>query len=335
MTHFGINVTFCRRLWQQKQQGFWMIGLIVGLFACGQRNSSQEQPDKFNVVYSEGHLSCEFQLPDKQLAVEFFPCGVNQIFALGKLAYDTSSVMSEEKQSTLEFPSVTDWVGPYQVSLLENASSDQPKQFTGGWHGSNGDGAGEPTATTKRVAVTVDGELKSSGFSGMSEQVSLNVVNLIQGYDYSETASYLLEESVNYQLLPNCSIEVRVTITALNDVVIHRYYGMQSQNFAVFDSVSYASPTEIMNTEPVRTNNSCLKNDAVNRIILSGEQGEYELELILNTEKGLGTFDYLADGVPWAFSADYGKSYFNLVNGKKLILKKGESVFWEGTYVFK
>ncbi|TDO03257.1 hypothetical protein [Sunxiuqinia elliptica] len=335
MTHFGINVTFCRRLWQQKQQGFWMIGLIVGLFACGQRNSSQEQPDKFNVVYSEGHLSCEFQLPDKQLEVAFFPCGVNQIFALGKLAYDTSSVISEEKPYALEFPSVTDWVGPYQVSLLENATSDLPKQFTGGWHGSNGDGTGEPTAMTKRVAVTVDGEPKSSGFSRMSEQVSLNVVNLIQGYDNSGTGNYLLQESVNYQVLSNCSIKVRVTITALNDVVIHRYYGMQSQNFAVFDSVSYASPTEIMNTEPVRTNNSCLKNDAVNRIILSGEQGEYELELILNTEKGLGTFDYLADGLARAFSADYGKSYFNLVNGKNLKLKKGELVFWEGTYVFK
>lgn len=335
MAHFGINVTFCRRLWQQKQQGFWMIGLIVGLFACGQRNSSQEQPDKFNVVYSEGHLSCEFQLPDKQLALEFFPCGVNQIFALGKLAYDTSAVGFNGKQSTLEFPSVTDWVGPYHLSLLENVSNDLPKQFTGGWHGSNGDGTGEPTAMTKLVVVTVDGEAKSSSFSGMGEQVSLNVVNLIQGYDTPEPANYLLQESVNYQLLPNCSIEVCVTITALNDVAIHRYYGMQSQNFAVFDSVSYGSEREIMNTEAVRANNSCLKNDAVNRIVLSGEQGKYELELILNTEKGLGTFDYLADGLPRAFSADYGKSYFNLVNGKKLILKKGESVFWEGTYVFK
>ena len=335
MTLLGRNFTPCRWIWHRKQQGFWLIGLIVGLFACGQRNAPHKQAEEFAVVYSEGHLSCEFQLPDKQLKVAFFPCGVNQIFALGKFVYDTSSVISEEKPNALEFPSVTDWVGPYHVSLLENATSDLPKQFTGGWHGSNGDGTGEPTAMTKCVAVTVDGELQSSDFSGMSGQVSLNVVNLIQGYDNPGTGNYLLQESVNYQVLSNCSIKVRVTITALNDVVIHRYYGMQSQNFAVFDSVSYASPTEIMNTEPVRTNNSCVKNDAVNRIILSGEQGKYELELILNTEKGLGTFDYLADDLPRAFSADYGKSYFNLVNGKNLILNKGELVFWEGTYVFK
>lgn len=70
------------------------------------------------------------------------------------------------------------------------------------------------------------------------------------------------------------------------------------------------------------------------KYILTSLEHKFELEAWLNPYVGLGNFDYLKKGQSYAFTASYGKSYFNLVNGKEMDLKSGESCSWSGGYVF-
>jgi hypothetical protein len=65
--------------------------------------------------------------------------------------------------------------------------------------------------------------------------------------------------------------------------------------------------------------------------LLTDNEKQHQLKLVLNLEEGLGLGN-LGVGTPRAFSASYRKSYFNLVNGIDLNLKKGEKVFWKGAW---
>ena len=96
--------------------------------------------------------------------------------------------------------------------------------------------------------------------------------------------------------------------------------------------MKYVAGEQEINTELINANTRCRSNDGVNSIILIDKSNQHRLKLVLNTGEGIGTSEYLGDGLPKAFSASYRKSYFNLVNGKELIMKKGETVFWKGSY---
>ena len=61
--------------------------------------------------------------------------------------------------------------------------------------------------------------------------------------------------------------------------------------------------------------------------------GAYWIEVSLD-DTGLGNFNYCLVK-PQAFNLSYGKTYFNLINGRECVLGKGESVGWSGRYRFK
>ncbi|MDO9039855.1 MAG: hypothetical protein Q7U65_00605, partial [Bacteroidota bacterium] len=88
----------------------------------------------------------------------------------------------------------------------------------------------------------------------------------------------------------------------------------------------------VVNAAAIKTNSNCRTNDGVNTICLTDKEKQHQLMLVLNIEEGLGVPGTLGEGKPKAFSASYGKSYFNLVNGKDLSMKKGDEVFWQGSY---
>ncbi len=315
---------------------FFAIGtfLTLSLFASCQKETEFEPDTPMKVKNYEGHIHVGFFTENKNMEVSFYPCGVNQLFGIAQVSY--FSDLTDHKQGIIsnQFKSGTDWIGPYFVCSEENVNKGLPQQFTGGWHGSNGDGTGAPTASTYELSFVVDGEETSENFDRNCTQVDLYATNLIHGYDYAETNKNLLKETVHYTILTNRQIDVHVKIEALEDLIIQRYYGLQSQNFALFDSVKYMANAEVINTAAINTNSSCQSNDGVNTILLTDSNSQHQLKLTLNTSEGLGVFENLGNGLQKAFSASYGKSYFNLINGKNLLLKKGEEVFWEGTYLW-
>ncbi|HBL73677.1 MAG: hypothetical protein A2W90_14325 [Bacteroidetes bacterium GWF2_42_66] len=307
--------------------------LILSIFAnCQKEEEKTLAETSMKVKNYEGHIHIGFFAEDKNMEISFYSCGVNQLFGIAKVRYFSNLTDHHQNRTSNEFNSATDWIGPYFVCGEENIQSGLQKRFTGGWHGSNGDGTGTPTASTNDVTILVDGETINGNMEQNAQQVDLFVTNFIQGYDFPVSNKNLLKETIHYQVTDNRKIDVSVTIEALYDLRIQRYYGLQSQNFAIFDLVKYAANQQVINTEAIETNSRCLSNAEINTIVLSDRENQYQLKLVLNTAEGLGTFTCLGDGLPKAFSASYRKSYFNLVNGKELVMKKGEQVFWKGSY---
>jgi hypothetical protein len=83
----------------------------------------------------------------------------------------------------------------------------------------------------------------------------------------------------------------------------------------------------VINADAVNANSNCKSNEGVNTILLTDNEKQHQIKLALNIEEGLGSMGKLGVGTPKAFSANYRKSYFNLVNGQDLVMKKGEEVF--------
>ncbi|MGV8140146.1 MAG: hypothetical protein AB2L20_33590 [Mangrovibacterium sp.] len=305
---------------------------VCALFACGQEEHGNEAGPSMIVKSYEGHVFVDFFGDERNLQIGFYPCGVNRLFGIAEVSYFPGRAAHHRGEASNRFLSCTDWIGPYYVYALVNRQAGLPLRFTGGWHGSNGDGSGAPTAVMQNVSILVDGKDLTSNIEQACEQVDLVVTNHIQGYDGALSGKELLKETVQYRIGAEREIAVCVRIEALDDVVIQRYYGLQSQNFSVFDSVSYVSGERVYHTAAVKANSSSPQAEGIDAIILKGNSGGHQLRLELNTREGLGTAEYVASGLPRAFSAGYGKSYFNLINGRELILKKGEQVFWKGAY---
>lgn len=307
--------------------------LIIVVFARCHKEAEAEGFAPMTVKYYEGHLHIDYFNKNKNIQISFYPCGVNKLFGIAKVSYYSTQNDHLQKHPSAQFPSVTDWIGPYYVCGASSAQSGLIKKFTGGWHGSNGDGTGNPTAQTTSVNITVDGNNFSGNYERNCRQVDIYVSNLINGYDFSLTNKTLLKETVHYSINDNRQINVQVRIEALEDLNIQRYYGLQSQNFAIFDSVKYLAGQKVINTAAINVSSSCKSNDGLNKIQLIDNQNMHQLTLILNTEEGLGTsFNNLGVNIPRAFSANYRKSYFNLINGQDLVLNKGEEVYWKGSY---
>lgn len=307
--------------------------LVLAIFARCQKEEGKTKTDVPMIVKNyEGHIHIGFLGADKNMQISFYPCGVNQLFALAKVSYFSGRTAYNQGVASSEFSSCTDWVGPYYVCSASSANPGLTPKFTGGWHGSNGDGTGSPTALTSEVSFVVDGEKASGNFERNCNQVDLYVTNIIHGYDYSQTNKNLLKETVHYSIKPNRQIDVQVRIEALENIVIQRYYGLQSQNFALFDQVSYIADQQVINTAVINIDSRCSTNEGINTILLNSNKNQHQLRLVLNTTEGLGVSGNLGSGVPKAFSASYRKSYFNLINGKDLPMKKGEEVYWKGSY---
>ncbi len=308
--------------------------LILAIFANCQKAEEKATETPMTVKNYEGHITIGFISSDKNMQISFYPCGVNELFAIAKVSYFASRTDYNQGKTSNEFSSCTDWVGPYFVCSSSSVNTGIQQKFTGGWHGSNGDGTGTPTAGTSKTRFVIDGKETGGNFEQNCNQIDLYVTNLIHGYDYSKTNVDLLKESVHYLITPNRKIEVEVKIEALDDAVIQRYYGLQSQNFSLFNQVNYLASQQIVNTEAINTDSRCKTNEGVNTILLNSSKNQHQLRVVLNTSEGLGASNNIGNGIPKAFSSSYGKSYFNLINGIDLPIIKGEEVFWKGSYIW-
>ncbi|MEL7585829.1 MAG: hypothetical protein AAGU19_03880 [Prolixibacteraceae bacterium] len=307
---------------------------LCALCACSQEENEAETGRVMVVKNYEGHVFVDFFGDEQNLQIGLYPCGVNRLFGIAEVSYFASRASHHRGEPSNRFLSCTDWIGPYYVCDFVNRQAGLPQRFTGGWHGANGDGTGTPTAATERVSIQVDGQVLTGNFERGCHHADLTVINLIRGYDDELSKKYLLKESVHYQLKPDREIAVQVTVEALDDVIIQRYYGLQSQNFAIFDTVKYCSDKLVTNAAGTDMYSGSSLKKGINTIVLTDGPKQHELRLVLCRTEGLGTLEYVADGLPAAFSASYHKSYFNLVNGRELWLKQGEKAYWKGAYIW-
>lgn len=297
------------------------------------------RPDSFDSVD---------RICSRDMRIKLGPCGVNGLFQIkGIELKDNAGKYPDDDFSgsgkSLLFDSNTDFVGPYYVRALNDGVEGRGTKFTGGWHGSSGGGTGNPTGRTIDIKASADEKpLKPDVQSTYCQRVDILVRNVIQGYNttFQELDSlgdnrYILRELIKYTVIDGL-IDINATITALEDLVIERYYGLQTINTAYSGSVYYGKGDNSVKKSSFEKNNSGTKLSYpdVDKIYLQSPDGGHTCTAWLDRNAGLGKLDSLEPSKSVAFTESYGKSYFNLVNGIPKKLSSGESAVWHGGYIF-
>ena len=262
------------------------------------------------------------------------PCGGNNLVQLQRIAYipNNSDSLANTNNQGPTYVSATDWVGPYWMSAINNGNGNSG--FTGGWHAYNGDFTGSPTARTSNVTVYVDGKAIKNIKNTVCQEASVVVENFLQAGNTKEAnrnGREVLKEIVTYHFRHD-TMAVSVLSEALEDLNIEIYYGLQScfggrVRMFCADSV-FTCLTDGYNGTMARASSAeCTMGDGHQVLcfldsIGLGAQNQYN-KCKIDTNR------------QYCFTSPYGKTYFRLVGEVGLPMKKGETCYWSGGYIFK
>ncbi|WP_202916143.1 hypothetical protein [Paenibacillus mesophilus] len=233
----------------------------------------------------------------------------------------------------------SDWIGPY-IAEAASGPDDCRKTFTGGNHAFDGNTGGTATAKTVHCDVLADGTGIPERTAVLCETVILRTVNEVQGFNTKEedgSGRAVMRETVTYSFHAG-AVRIDNRIEMLEDVIMHRYYGLQTVNRAWNGTVQYGSAERLYGEAyPVNGDSDSgegLGQRRTDRIRIRSRDRVHTVEAILDRSSGLGRTEWVADSLPIAFSKAYGKSYFNLVHGPSPRFGQGDTLEWTGTYRF-
>ena len=270
------------------------------------------------------------------LVIEFARCGVNSLYQIKHMYTrpNTNNKCSGLFDNLTVFKStVSDWLSPYKVRALTNINGDNINSlnYTGGWHGYNGDQTGAKTGNFVSARCYVDNvELTTNEEIKGGNEVKIIVKNRVNGYNTCKvdgTGRDILEETVTYTITQG-RIDVTNVIEALENIEIVELYGIQTENKVTWaDNVTFYS--DISKTFDFSSNQDFYSK--CDRFTVKGGEN-YLTAFMKNT--GLGNRNYVDVSSFYAWSRTYGKAYFNLVKNKVLALETGQKTYYQGGYIF-
>lgn len=293
-------------------------------------------PAKQKVVKQSDDIYISFRYrPGIDMHLQIGRCGINNLFNIKAIYIEknlskyVSPKISEHSQLLLK--SCTDWIGPYMVKSNEDEDILSPS-FTGGWHGSNGDATGVPTAWSDSINVTVNGEPIKEKVTYDSD-VKICADNYIMGYNTITKHEPVMKEKITFDVREGV-VNVEINSTALKTVTVYKYYGLQTQDFSNTGKVCYGNG-KLFNLGMYSDCGKKGEQNIVNKFSVTNDKNECKISAMLNTNVGLGNFENITNEEPTIFTAPYGKTYFNLIAGKGKVMKKGDVIHWEGSYTFE
>ena len=168
------------------------------------------------------------------VSIDFKKTGPNSIFQIDK--YTIGNVQTSV--ITDIFPS------PLIIYAVNNIDGDMDwnVHFTGGWHGYNNDATGTPTARSVSIDLYCDGALMQDGTYSCDEVVIKSVNNVQANNTKKQDGSgrEVLQEEM-YYIFKNGRMYVSNTITALEEINLSRWYGMQIYGFSAGNDTSQYS----------------------------------------------------------------------------------------------
>ena len=254
---------------------------------------------------------------------------------LAKVSANNTVQIDKYQIGNESWNSYTDWIGPYSMrTVAPTTQTEKAWGFTGGFHGSNGDGTGDPTAQTQKIEAYLEGNASTQGTGSEATVIVYNKVEAANT-KFDESKRFVIDEKVTYTF-KGSRLYVKVESTALEDVKISLYYGMQ---IAGGFSTKFDFVTEDGTTVTATEN---YFNPGKTRDIIGYSQGGHTVRAHLFDE-GLGTFSKATpaySALVQYYGVGNGKGYYMLIGDKdgstkSLTLKKDETVYWSGYYEFR
>ena len=270
----------------------------------------------------------------ENLVMNFGRKGPNKIFEFK--SFGTANVSLKDSTALVapnyrqKMYSSTDMFGPYYVDATSDPYVSGP--FTGGNHGymnsgSTTDPANTPTGRCLYIDIYVDGKKVETGFEGFADEITVKWENRVQGRNTVKadgSGREILKEEYT-MVMDGVKLNVHNVITPLEEVRMPNYYGLQMTPW--FDTVEYINaktPGPFAIGTSTATDHTCREG-------LFEKDGLY-CKMYMSSY-GIGNFEHLPDGKASIFTADYGKSYFYLLNDN-CIFPAGEPVEYKGSYQF-
>lgn len=273
----------------------------------------------------------------KLMRIKIGRYGPNLLNDIGEIAEQVSSTLTLGGAWTVLASRFTDWIGPYQVTAVNNSDGGGTVQSTGGNHPINNTSI--TTAAQLSRAVYADGGVLVTG-NGQADEIAIVWANQIMGHNTMTTARrYILREDLMLRIRPG-SFEVHGELTALEDIVVGNYYGLQCYDPGHDQSIHFFNGQDAGRVAITPATAQYSGNPATypNAWGMTLRGSERNLTLWLDRTYGLGVPSYLpTSGLSGLMFHQAGtkKAYHQqIAQGKPLALASGESVCWRGGYIF-
>ncbi|EOU1754605.1 BppU family phage baseplate upper protein [Clostridium perfringens] len=239
-------------------------------------------------------------------------------------------------------PQLTDNISPYIMKAVNNGDGDKENsqyEFVGGCHNYNNsaDNNSTPTARLVKYDLFVDGELiNKDGIYSCNSKAKIICKNRIQANNTKKvdgSGREVLEENVIYDIEPS-KVTISNEITALEDIVISRNYGLQSyiseytknNGYINYINGKQYSPYPF----PIGGNSGC-KTDGAECNAIEVYNDNYYMKIEME-DIGLTKRREINDSDNLAFFSN-SKTYFYLIN-KNINLSKNGKLYYRGNYTF-
>ena len=275
-------------------------------------NSESVSNKKLSVNYVDGTLSITNN--SNRNTLTFTNYGGNNLFMIKSYKVGNTT----KTLSTDMIPS------PYIMRAVNNADGDKTEQiFTGGNHQWNNQGSGS-TPTARQVSLTIYGDntaLASGTSNFQCDSVKIIETNRVQGWNTCKqdgSGREILEEVIAFNF-DGITLDVINTIKPLEEIVIQRYYGIQTSGLTNNEYLAYADKVYDVNTQ-------YSLREKPYRIY-----GGNIISSILNDD-GLGSYKYNTSNTKVNISN--GKSYFAPIYNNEISFKTTDINYIVGKYIF-
>lgn len=316
--------------------------LEIDPFPCGMKylipEKEQVSTNKIAVDVRDNAIS--FTAPSGSeflnYTMRYFSGSQNAFFDFDKVS-QTKEFSAFPINKTAVFINGSDFFGPYIVKALNNANGDKPDSanFTGASHAYSGNTEGTTSATGRSVlsSILIDG-VKKETYNGYCNAIDIYWTNYIQATNTKKadgTGREVLKETYHLHFNGE-TFEIENDISALEEIQIIRYYGLQiAQGVSGYSyDISYVGS----HNNIVSANGNSKSGDTnCKEIFIKRKDLPVECRFGLYPV-GLGTF-YLNNWYS-AFDTDYGKSYlFMICPDKPCNMVKNQQVNFKGYYKFR
>ena len=227
----------------------------------------------------------------------------------------------------------SDMIGPIRARAVNNADGNEETagKFVGGWHGTVTNN--KPSARLDSVKFFID-DKEVTGTVGIykGKEVRIEYLNYLQGWNTTNstgTGREILTEKVTMRITRG-KIDVVNELTALEDVILGDYYGIQTENGSAWNDEILFLCDGVCKRKDFTVDYDC--PEKTDYIIC--RKDEHYITAYMK-DCGLGRLKYNKSCSRKAHSRSYKKAYFDLiVDSEEFTLNTGDSVWWNGGYIF-
>lgn len=228
---------------------------------------------------------------------------------------------------------LTDYFPPMVVHAVNNGDPGATQIYTGGSHGSDGAGGGQPTAKLFTLALFADGAILDKDSAGYANTLSLMMVNRLMGWNTWAAGRYIVQQHFAVDVTPH-GMDINARITALEDIVVSTDNGPQCY-FGGFNDTQMIpdgmEPTRVpLDSTKVSGNKVDYPNVWI--VLMRSAYGTQAAWVDRTYEAGDGR--YVSSAANFIRGGGGAKFYNAIVAAFSNVMSKGQSYRWRGGFHF-